>query len=64
MNILTLKGYFERFYQLRKDYKTHKQTWEALEDELYSKYNINSYSSFESFERSFYRYTNFYFNQV
>ena len=64
MNLLIKRDYFERFYEFKKEGLTHELAYEKLEDELLNKYGINRYSSFESFERSFYRYINFEFRKV
>ena len=63
-NILTMSGYFERFYQIKRKGVTHKEAYEELEAELFDQYGINRYSSFESFQVMFYRYLNFAFKQV
>lgn len=65
MNILTTDGYFNRWYEFKKAGMTHKQAYEKLEDEMFDKYGINKYSSFESFEQMLYRYiANFCFRQI
>lgn len=48
LNILTLEGYYERYFELVQSNNSRK-AWEKLENELKDQYNITRYTSFESF---------------
>ena len=55
-NILTQEGYFEEYHENMSELQNQKAAYEATEKTLYEKYEINRYSSLESFQTSLYRY--------
>ena len=63
MNILTLRGYFMRFEELRKTMKC-EDAYDIIEKELKDQFGVFRYSSFESFEVGLYRWNHFQFKQI
>lgn len=49
LQTLTVKGYFLRFYEILPDFRTNRETWEALEAERMASGLPERYSSYESF---------------
>lgn len=58
IELLQENGYFKRFYELTAKYKSHREAYEALENELFQKFRIGKYSSYNSFKRNKNRYMN------
>lgn len=51
-NLLVTQAYFERFYELRDQYRTDRETYFALELEVESQTSGSSkYTSYESFKQ-------------
>lgn len=57
-NLLSLKNYFDRFYEIKEADKSDRATFELLENEYFNLYSQNRYSSYESFKSSKWRYLN------
>jgi len=68
-NLLTLRGYFDRFYEIKGSDLTDKKAWEILEEE-YQVFRLDleeeyretvadqRYSSYESFKANKWKYLN------
>ena len=57
-NLLTLEGYFNRFYEIKGAELTDKKAWEELEKEYDSCFGLNRYSSYPSFKSNKWKYLN------
>lgn len=49
LQTMTIEGYFRRFYEILPDFRTNKETWEALEADRIEAGLPERYSSYESF---------------
>jgi hypothetical protein len=52
LKLLRFSGYMERYFELIPVHQTYEQAWEALENELFSYFEINRYNSYNSFRSS------------
>ena len=54
--LLTKEGYFKRFFELIEIWPTHYDAYVILEGELFEKYGLERYTSYESFRVMKHRY--------
>ena len=48
-DLLTLKGYFKKFFDLLKEHQNNEDAYDALEVIFYETFGRNRYKNYESF---------------
>jgi hypothetical protein len=48
-DLLTLKGYFKKFFELLKKHQNHENAFDELEAIFYETFGRNRYKNYESF---------------
>lgn len=61
--ILTIKGYFNKHFQLCQTHKNQQDAFEALEDELFALCEKHRYTSYEAFRVAKHRFYANYANR-